>query len=152
VGIGEANISPLGKSDSLLASRLKFILITRSNTGLVNVYGSGGTNSFLKSDRPKPLKTIGNLTTSISTLCFNHDGQLLAMASKDKKDQMRMVSAIVLFDLRILNFEVDSSRFLDGIRKLANIQYTLGPCHNRRLFSWQRVRCSREYSGAGSVV
>lgn len=61
-----------------------------SNTGLVNVYNAESTID-LEGGRPKTLKTIGNLTTSISTLRFNHDSQLLAIASNDKKDQMRMV-------------------------------------------------------------
>ncbi|KAG2072987.1 WD40 repeat-like protein [Suillus decipiens] len=61
-----------------------------SNTGLVNVYNAESTVD-LGGGRPKTLKTIGNLTTSISTLRFNHDSQLLAIASNDKKDQMRMV-------------------------------------------------------------
>jgi hypothetical protein len=61
-----------------------------SNTGLVNVYNAESTID-LEGGKPKALKTIGNLTTSISTLRFNHDSQLLAIASNDKKDQMRMV-------------------------------------------------------------
>ncbi|KAG1855967.1 WD40-repeat-containing domain protein [Suillus subluteus] len=61
-----------------------------SNTGLVNVYNAESTVD-LEGGKPKTLKTIGNLTTSISTLRFNHDSQLLAIASNDKKDQMRMV-------------------------------------------------------------
>lgn len=62
----------------------------RSKTGLVNVYGSEGTMTDM-STVPRPLKTIGNLTTSISTLRFNHDAQILAIASKSKKDQLKMV-------------------------------------------------------------
>ncbi|KAG1809767.1 WD40-repeat-containing domain protein [Suillus plorans] len=65
-------------------------LTVGSNTGLVNVYNAESTID-LEGGKPKTLKTIGNLTTSISTLQFNHDSQLLAIASNDKKDQMRMV-------------------------------------------------------------
>jgi len=61
-----------------------------SKTGLVNVYGSDASTSTAATT-PKPLKTIGNLTTSISSLRFNHDSQLLAIASNYKKDQMRLV-------------------------------------------------------------
>lgn len=96
-GTGQANTLLLG---------LFFIKVSRyggahdlysSNNGLVNIYGSEGQSS-LGADRPKPLKTIGNLNTSISTLQFNNDSQLLAMASKTKKDQMRMVSIILVLD------------------------------------------------------
>ncbi|KAG1746973.1 WD40-repeat-containing domain protein [Suillus lakei] len=65
-------------------------LTVGSNTGLVNVYNAESTID-VEGGKPKTLKTIGNLTTSISTLRFNHDSQLLAIASNDKKDQMRMV-------------------------------------------------------------
>ena len=49
--------------------------------------------SSLGSGKPKPLRTLENLTTSITSLRFNHDSQLLAIASSAKKDQMRMVCA-----------------------------------------------------------
>ncbi|KAA1468364.1 WD40 repeat-like protein [Dentipellis sp. KUC8613] len=61
-----------------------------SRSGIVNVYGSDAATSS-GPDRPKPLKAIGNLTTSISAARFNHDSQLLAIASNVKKDQMRLI-------------------------------------------------------------
>ncbi|KAI0045734.1 WD40 repeat-like protein [Auriscalpium vulgare] len=61
-----------------------------SKSGIVNVYGSDAVSSS-GSERPKPLKAIGNLTTSISAARFNHDSQLLAIASNVKKDQMRLI-------------------------------------------------------------
>ena len=64
------------------------MLTVSSNTGLVNVYNAQKAGQDAK---PKPLKTIGNLTTNISCLRYNHDAQLLAMASNAKKDQMRLV-------------------------------------------------------------
>ncbi|KAJ7454836.1 WD40-repeat-containing domain protein [Mycena latifolia] len=69
-------------------------LAVGSNTGLVNVYGSDSFNhednvSFAA--HPKPVKTIGHLTTAISTLRFNHDAQLMAVASREKKDAMRLI-------------------------------------------------------------
>ncbi|KAF7330359.1 Methyltransf-2 domain-containing protein [Mycena venus] len=69
-------------------------LAVGSNTGLVNVYGS---DSFEHADstsftvQPKPVKTIGHLTTAISTLRFNHDAQVMAVASREKKDAMRLI-------------------------------------------------------------
>ncbi|KAJ3893402.1 WD40-repeat-containing domain protein [Lentinula edodes] len=73
-----------------------------SNTGLVNVYGTDSytpstvstsisSSSSWSGLTPKPLKTIENLITPISTLRFNHDAQVLAMASKEKKDSMRLI-------------------------------------------------------------
>ena len=46
------------------------------------------------SGTPKLIKALGHLTTPISTLRFNHDAQILAMASKDKKDAMRLVGLV----------------------------------------------------------
>ncbi|KIM47345.1 hypothetical protein M413DRAFT_440781 [Hebeloma cylindrosporum] len=70
-----------------------------STSGFVNIYGSDSfsvpngehTFSTTTADNPKLVKALGHLTTPISTLRFNHDAQLLAMASKDKKDSMRLV-------------------------------------------------------------
>ena len=56
----------------------------------MNLYGPDAVSPSIL-ERPKPLKPIGNLTTAISTLRFNHDAQLLAIASNIKKDQLRMV-------------------------------------------------------------
>ncbi|CAA7266393.1 unnamed protein product [Cyclocybe aegerita] len=66
-----------------------------STSGFVNVYGSDSFavpgDTFYSTDKPKLVKALGHLTTPISTLRFNHDGQMLAMASKDKKDALRLV-------------------------------------------------------------
>lgn len=62
-----------------------------SKSGLVNVYGEDAFMSSLPG-APAVKKTLQNLTTSISTLSFNHDSQLAAMVSNVKKDQMRLVS------------------------------------------------------------
>ena len=69
--------------------------VTSSKSGVVNVYGTNASSSWSNSDRPRPLKSIGNLTTSISAVQFNHDSQLLAIASKTQKDQMRLVWLIL---------------------------------------------------------
>jgi len=72
-----------------------------SSSGFVNVYDSDSfavhhNNEFYSSNdsvtgAPKLIKALGHLTTPISTLKFNHDAQMLAMASKDKKDAMRLI-------------------------------------------------------------
>jgi U3 small nucleolar RNA-associated protein 18 len=79
-----------------------FIAIFSSSSGFVNVYGSDSfaiprhsetetTFSSSATKNPKLAKALGHLTTPISTLRFNHDAQILAMASKEKKDAMRLV-------------------------------------------------------------
>ncbi|KAI8983300.1 WD40-repeat-containing domain protein [Trametes punicea] len=76
-------------SQLLVGGRSSQYLAIGSRMGLVNVYGPQAASGA--TDQPKPLKSLGNLTTSITALKFNHDSQLLAMASNVKKDQMRMV-------------------------------------------------------------
>ncbi|KAG6887997.1 hypothetical protein C0995_011102 [Termitomyces sp. Mi166 len=68
-------------------------LAVGSNTGFVNVYGADSFASSPSGDlpTPKPLKSIANLTTTISSIRFNHDAQLMAVASQEKKDALRLV-------------------------------------------------------------
>jgi hypothetical protein len=112
---------------------------------LVNVYGSDA--SISSGDRPKPLKTIGNLTTLISTLQFNHDSQLLTIASKDRKHQMHMVCFIFFTALAALMTPCFSFLFADpltiskGVCGLANGKHAFGTPHDHRLLDWQRI-CS----------
>lgn len=65
-----------------------------SKSGVVNVYDSQShaTTGF----QEKLLKAFGNLTTSVSTIRFNHNSEVLAMASDVKKDQFRLVSIFTL--------------------------------------------------------
>ncbi|KAF8976480.1 U3 small nucleolar RNA-associated protein 18 [Entomortierella lignicola] len=58
-----------------------------SKSGIVNIYD----RTCLTTSTPKPLRAIGNLTTSIHTMRFNHDSQILAISSKGRKDQLRLI-------------------------------------------------------------
>ncbi|KAG4304204.1 hypothetical protein PORY_002385 [Pneumocystis oryctolagi] len=60
-----------------------------SNTGIVNVYDR--RNLLGESNRPSLYKTLDHLTTSINALEFSSDGQILAMASREKRDFLRLV-------------------------------------------------------------
>jgi U3 small nucleolar RNA-associated protein 18 len=62
----------------------------------VNVYGADavGAGGAEPPARPRTRKALGQLTTAISALRFSGDGQLLAIASDDKQDQLRMVRAV----------------------------------------------------------
>jgi U3 small nucleolar RNA-associated protein 18 len=69
-----------------------------SSTGVVNVYRQGamrgeGDNTISRSGdrREQPDHTFMNLTTGISALTFNKDGQILAMASRALKNAVRLV-------------------------------------------------------------
>ena len=75
-------------------------LATGSSAGVVNIYGrdqfqTGAALSskagLLRPLAPTPLREIMNLTTTVDTLAFSPDSQMLAMASRMKKDAMRLV-------------------------------------------------------------
>lgn len=79
-----------------------------SNSGIVNMYGGHGSNatsstqleellstpasaSITDDVRFTPRKSLGNLTVATTSMHFNHDAQLLALASRNKKDALRVV-------------------------------------------------------------
>jgi U3 small nucleolar RNA-associated protein 18 len=88
-------------------------LATGDSSGVVNVYRrpagllspvklddtdvAGATSSpaaagfGVQPAAPAPLKALMNLTTSIDSLSFSHDSQMLLMGSRLKKDSLRIV-------------------------------------------------------------
>ncbi|KAG7192588.1 uncharacterized protein KQ657_001688 [Scheffersomyces spartinae] len=58
-----------------------------TNNGLVNIYD----RQQLLNGSIKPIKTVENLVTSISTLQFSSDGQILCIASRAKRDALRLI-------------------------------------------------------------
>ncbi|KAE8251405.1 hypothetical protein A4X13_0g4007 [Tilletia indica] len=88
-----------------------------SNSGIVSVYddkfalvGSSTTAadtsgkrstiveapSFTSRETMSARKTVDNLTTAITTMKFNHDGQICAVASRNKKDALKMLHTSTL--------------------------------------------------------
>lgn len=64
-----------------------------SSTGIVNLYDSSSTVPESGQER-KAFKAIGNLTTAVTSMRFNHDSQILALASRTNKDQLKLVSSL----------------------------------------------------------
>lgn len=75
-----------------------------SESGIVNMYDStrlslsaslsslsNTTSAAPREDSMETNKSIGNLTTATTTMRYNHDGQILALASRNKKDALKMV-------------------------------------------------------------
>ncbi|KAK0554584.1 U3 snoRNP protein [Tilletia horrida] len=52
---------------------------------------AGAVPSFTAQEKMTARKTVENLTTAITTMRFNHDGQICALASRNKKDALKMV-------------------------------------------------------------
>lgn len=71
-------------------------LAVGTQSGVVNVFEMPGSKyqdagAAEGSASAKLVKEIGNLVTPVSSLCFSHDGQILAVASQAKKDAFRLV-------------------------------------------------------------
>ena len=73
-----------------------------SASGCVNLYQQSLGHQIKRTRGPlaarlqltrAPHKSIMSLTTRVDTLKFNHDGQILAIASQMKKDSLRLVHA-----------------------------------------------------------
>ena len=62
-----------------------------SESGIVTIYDRyNATGTGMLAMKAKPI-TVDVLTTSVSTIEFSHDGQLLCIASRSTKDALRMV-------------------------------------------------------------
>jgi U3 small nucleolar RNA-associated protein 18 len=62
-----------------------------AESGVVNVYRKNdGWNGDFSTPR-QPMKAIMNITTACDMLQFNHDGQILAMASRRNRDTLKLV-------------------------------------------------------------
>jgi U3 small nucleolar RNA-associated protein 18 len=72
IGITVIRVSPNGR-----------YLAVGSNTGFVNVYDRLKDNRLIKS--------VSNLTTTISSIEFSHDSQVMCIASRAARDALRLV-------------------------------------------------------------
>ncbi|XP_027547545.1 U3 small nucleolar RNA-associated protein 18 homolog [Neopelma chrysocephalum] len=59
-----------------------------SSSGVVNLYT---TDACLKENRPKPVKAIMNLVTSATCVTFNPTTEILAVASRDADEAVKLV-------------------------------------------------------------
>jgi hypothetical protein len=152
-----ASTALLGQSHALCG---RSELTSRSaSTGVVNIYESSEIASQTGYDEnlgllpitPKPLRELMNLTTSVSTMAFNHDAQILAIGSDKKKDAFRMVSRRLAASFSA-NPAADPPPVRHGVLQLANIIDAAGHGHRGRLFRRERVCRDWEYKGQGLVV
>ena len=140
-------VSPLGGA----LGRPRLTLLSAS-TGVVNIYETSEIASHAGSDEnlgllpvtPKPLRELMNLTTSVSTMTFNHDAQILAIASDKKKDAFRMVSGCsIALQWHSPDPPTDPLAIRHCVLQLANIIDAARHRDRRRLFRGKRVRGDR---------
>jgi U3 small nucleolar RNA-associated protein 18 len=65
-------------------------VVVGSQAGIVNVYDRAGWRAGAVPERPKPARVLDQLVTPISHLCFSPDGQMVVMASRWKRDALRI--------------------------------------------------------------
>lgn len=113
-----------------------------SESGTVNVY-DGSTASEEQTEKAwAPVKELGNLVTRTTTLSWNHDGQMLAVASRNKKDALKLVS----LGVPLLVCAAADGRPLAGacslaqrLCQLADRRHAARPRHRRALLGRERV-------------
>ncbi|CAM9279963.1 unnamed protein product [Ectocarpus sp. 13 AM-2016] len=62
-----------------------------SDSGVVNIYDADALETGKRVLRPSPLKAVMSLTTPVTTTKFSPDGQMLAIASNQKRDALKIV-------------------------------------------------------------
>ncbi|KAJ7425050.1 U3 small nucleolar RNA-associated protein 18 like protein [Willisornis vidua] len=65
-----------------------------SSSGVVNLYT---TDVCLKETRPKPVKAIMNLVTSATCVTFNPTTEILAVASRDADEAVKLAETLFIF-------------------------------------------------------
>uniref|UniRef100_F6RRI7 U3 small nucleolar RNA-associated protein 18 homolog n=2 Tax=Bos taurus TaxID=9913 RepID=F6RRI7_BOVIN len=73
---------------SIATSRNGQYVACGSNCGVVNIYNQ---DSCLQETNPKPIKAIMNLVTGVTSLTFNPTTEILAIASANMKEAVRLV-------------------------------------------------------------
>lgn len=82
-------ISRFSNNEATATASMAFsngILAAGSESGVVNLYSASHTGSDIR-----PIRSLMNLHTSVDSLQFNHDGQLLAMASRFARNSLRLL-------------------------------------------------------------
>ncbi|MCJ1384781.1 hypothetical protein MMC17_007899 [Xylographa soralifera] len=65
--------------------------VVGSQSGIVNVYDRSAWKAEAVPERPAPTRALGQLTTPVSCVEVSPDGQMLVMASRWKRDALRLV-------------------------------------------------------------
>lgn len=107
------------KSTCLAVSPDGEIIAAGSDSGIVNIYDQ----SCMLSQTPSPVRAVGNLTTSVDNMSFNHDGRLLCISSRMIKNAVRMVLLLLLVSGFVTDFNADPRTFTHCLPKLPTPKY-----------------------------
>ena len=78
-------------SSALAVSASSAYLAIGAESGVMSLYDAGNLPRGLATEPPKPMKSALNLTTKIDTVCFHPASQLVAYASREINDQLRLM-------------------------------------------------------------
>ncbi|KAL8840920.1 MAG: hypothetical protein Q9170_001113 [Blastenia crenularia] len=99
-----------------------------SSSGIVNIYDRKNWKEENVNTNPRPNKVFDQLTTPTSHVTFSPDGQLMVMASRWKRDALRLGKDISFIPIVLLiDANYSASPFLYRVQKLANIFDAAGP-------------------------
>lgn len=62
-----------------------------TKSGVINLFDRTMFATLSQGQNPKPFKSVGNLVTQVFEAKFSPDGQILCVASKQKKDALKLV-------------------------------------------------------------
>ncbi|XP_068458038.1 U3 small nucleolar RNA-associated protein 18 homolog isoform X3 [Clinocottus analis] len=95
------------KGTAISASPNGQFLACGSQSGVVNIYSQ---EACLNSANPKPVKAVMNLLTSATSMTFNPTSEILAIASRDEDEAVRLVhmSSLSVFS----NFPVSKRKLV----------------------------------------
>lgn len=104
-----------------------------SSSGVVNVYDRKTWGSGKVPPRPQPKRALDQLTTATSHLAFSPDGQLMVMASRLKRDALRLGKLCAILPPYQTHIILSASAFLHRVQELADLVNASwenhGPCH-----------------------
>jgi U3 small nucleolar RNA-associated protein 18 len=86
--LGASTLAVTGTSSSTM-------LASGSKSGIVNIYNditrNMPTQVSIGAETLQPVKTLTHLTTVVDSMSFSSDGQILVMASRMKRDALRLI-------------------------------------------------------------
>ena len=106
----------------------------------------------------KAFKAIGNLTTAVTSMRFNHDSQILALASRTNKDQLKLVRRFrrrahptPVLTRAAFRF-TGAPPFRNRLLQLAYAADPAPPCHRSGFLSGKRMARRRKCPRQSPVV
>ncbi|KAL8857100.1 MAG: hypothetical protein Q9178_006276 [Gyalolechia marmorata] len=123
-----------------------------SSSGVVNVYDRKNWSSEKVPPNPKPNRAFDQLTTATSHLVFSPDGQLMAMASRWKRDALRLGKVCVTPWCYYTHTILSASTFLYRVQELADLVNAARADYRPHVQSTFRDACCSQRAGEDQTL